>query len=350
MVTTEVAPGLWLFSPGGDSLLPENSFLLRLGQSAEDGFLLFDPTPDLDLQLVIETLKDHGSGLEKLLAVALTHDDFDVFETLPRLASSLPAHTLFLTSEEFFKMGSMAGIGRERVLFPERYLGGLRLEGASGALHFSSIPYCHAPSAFVSYAPWLGCVFTGELLGGLVLEASPDEPFADERSWRGIELYHERHIPSTQALKNAVQAVRRLQPKMACPLQGRLLRGSVLEATLDGLLRVSAGADLLASQTLDSGQESVYSQFLEEVLTLAERRVGRSREGLLAGSPSLKEVISAPEDWLKGSNASPGRLLETLLLVLTDGEDEAIASSLARELIARSDELGLRSLTGFLAG
>lgn len=352
MTTTELLPGLWLFSERGDSLMPENSYLLRLGSNPGDGFLLLDPSPELQLGQIEELLYNNGASLKQLKAVALTHDDFDVFRTLPNLAEALPSETVYVTSEEFLKMGAMAGIERERVRFPERHISGLLLPGASERIYFAPIPYCHAPSAFVIHAPWIACAFSGELLGGVLLQDESSPPYADPGAWRGIELYHQRHIPSTQALSYAISSVRSLNPlKLVCPIHGSLLEGGVLKSVLGKLSGLTAGADLLEIQSRQSELEPAWPQLLDEIEQIAEHHLQQTFEQTLAGAPSLQEVLKRPGDGdIESGFSTPGKLLETLLFVLTEDRPEEIAKAIRREAIQRSDQLGLEAVTPMLIG
>lgn len=107
-------------------------------------------------------------------------------------------------------------------------------------LQFISTPFAHAPGSFVTYDSHSKTLFTSDLFGGidnewkLIYEPSDsckncdafgENPEHTECFFSGLRQFHERNMPSTDALYYALDKIASLDIETICPQHGQIIVG-----------------------------------------------------------------------------------------------------------------------------
>ena len=113
-------------------------------------------------------------------------------------------------------------------------------------------------------------LFSGDLFGGLSFE---QELFATEEHWDGIRIFHQIYMPSQNAVRMAVDRIRKLKPAplIIAPQHGSIIKGELLGEFLDRMYDLPVGLDLLQPTIID---KEIYLQAINEILQSISEKTG----------------------------------------------------------------------------
>ena len=236
------------------------------------------------------------------------------------------------------------GIKKERVRFPEKYLKGLRIKNVGRKLYMIMSPYCHFTGAFMIFEPVSGCLFTGDLFGGVTLDDDMYSLYASEKNWQGIKFFHERYMPCNSALKYAVGKIRKLEGlKHICPQHGSIISGDLIPEFLDRMERLQVGADLLADREMDEATRGFWNQLGNRIMETADELLG---EDVLLRISRNSDLAAYGE--INGTKVNieklPSKFIEALVVMLCEGQSQFVANQIKVVAIMEAESLGL---TGF---
>ncbi len=189
------------------------------------------------------------------------------------------------------------------------------------------------------YDPSTRVLFTGDLFGGLT-EKGEKSLAAGEGDWKGIRAFHQIYMPSNAALRRAVDAIRRLDPKpeVLAPQHGSIAQGAVVDEWLDRVYHLPVGLDILDEN--DDSTLDGWNHVLARVIELSRALLGPAAEARLADDRSIEDTLSFEGRELRIT--SLGRFtMEKVLEALTRFESPSFANVLRMEAIAVADQLGL---------
>jgi len=94
---------------------------------------------------------------------------------------------------------------------------------------------------------------------------------ATDRSWPGVEMFHQVYMPSRRALALAIGAIRRLypQPVLIAPQHGALVAGDDVPRMLDRIEQLEVGLDLLEAPSEDGRFIAAANDLVREITELA---------------------------------------------------------------------------------
>jgi serine/threonine-protein kinase len=306
----ELAPDVYWVGRRHGGQLECNAFLRVFKRGGTEVSLLIDPGPPTDLSVVTQKTSAVLGSLRRLDFVFLSHPDPDVGAGAAPIQQRAPRARV-VCSEDTFRLAQFYGLDPARFLAVESFEGG-RCKLATGhELVFVPTPFCHFQGAVMVYDPESRVLFSGDLFGG----ARSKELGWSDKSWAGVEIFHQLTMPSRRALELAVERVRRLDPPptLIAPQHGALVTGDDVPRMLEQVSRMSVGLDLMEPSPLDERFLSAANDLVRELAELA----GKERAGvILESSPSdtsLSRVVLFDADQkVRGFRVSPRLALDTL--------------------------------------
>jgi len=179
--------------------------------------------------------------LEKIRHFLCSHQDPDVFSSLPLWMGLCPEATIHLS---WVWKTFVAHYGHEYV---DRFQP-LPDEGGRiylGRREFEFVPahYLHSSGNFHLYDPALKVLFTGDVGAALLPEGTTSlfvEDFGQHVSY--MEAFHRRWMPSERARDVWLERVRALEIDFLCPQHGSIFRGEDVGKFLDWFAGLSLGS------------------------------------------------------------------------------------------------------------
>jgi len=240
----EISDGIHWVGTGKKSVLSCNSFLRTFTGGSQDINLLIDPGPPIDLESIAAKITDVIGVNKRVNAVFLNHQDPDVVGNVGYFTTINPSCAV-MTTEDTWRLVNVYGLNAKHFRAVERF-SNMRVAFPSGhRLQFIPTPFCHFRGACMVYDLESRILFSGDLLGGIAAE----ELFATEENWSGIKAFHQLYMPSNEALKLAVERIRKLDPPpiMIAPQHGGIIQGELIEKFLKQLQNLEVGLDILLS-------------------------------------------------------------------------------------------------------
>ena len=305
----EVATDVYWVGRRHGQLLESNSYLRVWRSGATQVSLLIDPGPPQDLDVVSQKVGAVIGSIKRLDFVFLNHQDPDVASNAgPIQQGSL--RTRVVCSEDTFRLACFYGLDPRRFAAVESFPRG-RTELAPGhEVVFVPTPFCHFRGAVMLYDPASRVLFSGDLFGG----ARASDLVASDRSWPGVEMFHQIYMPSRRALALAVERIRRLDPPplLIAPQHGALIAGDEVGRTLDRLEHLEVGLDLLEAPFREEHLVAAGNELVREFAELAGEARAKELLAAFAEDTSFARVVVVMDGQISGFKVAPRLALESL--------------------------------------
>jgi eukaryotic-like serine/threonine-protein kinase len=241
----EIAPDVYWVGRREGVLLERNTYLRVYRGRGVQLNVLIDPGPPQDLESVAAKVGFVIGALSKVDVIFLNHQDPDVSMNAATIQAVNPRAHVWC-SEDTWRLAHFYGLKPQGYSAVEHFRD-LRTTMITGhPVIFVPTPYCHFRGAVMYYDPASRVLFSGDLFGGL---SATRDFVADEASWHGVEIFHQLYMPSREALRRAVAAVRRLDPPplIIAPQHGGIVCSDRIPTLLERTERLEVGVDLLAT-------------------------------------------------------------------------------------------------------
>jgi glyoxylase-like metal-dependent hydrolase (beta-lactamase superfamily II) len=255
----------WVSERNPKSLLQLNSFLRVFKQDTKSINLLVDPGALEYFPIVSRKVGDVISDISKVHMYSINHQDPDVGMNATFLAKMNPKSACLCTEDtwrlvQFYEIPKTSY--KNVYNFEERKV--TVSTGKDHVVEFVPTPYCHFVGAFALYDRKSRILFSGDLFGGLN-PANNLDLVATEEHWEGIKTFHQIYMPSSKAIRRAIDTIRSLPepPLMIAPQHGAVLVGEIMEQFLNRLYNLEVGVDLF-----DKKDESLLTPAYLEVMNL----------------------------------------------------------------------------------
>lgn len=260
----EIADGIhWLGYSSDNIGLHCNPYLIREGDEA----VLIDGGSRDDFSYVM--LKILRTGMKPSQITRLIYHHYD-----PDLCGSLPQLEAIINTKELRIISHMENnvfihyYSKKTPKLDYRVIGGAYTFQSGRMLEFYGTPFCHSPGSFMTYDTETKTLFSSDIFGSydanwllfLELVDSCDQcsgqricPQTGKKCpLYGIDQFHKRIMPSTQALSRALDVVERLDVARIAPQHGSILRDKKAIQTVVGFLRrvKHVGIDYLIAENL----------------------------------------------------------------------------------------------------
>ncbi|MGK5095052.1 MBL fold metallo-hydrolase [Deltaproteobacteria bacterium TL4] len=203
--------------------------------------LLLDPGGIEIFPQVLAELTKHIQ-IESIKAIAASHQDPDIVSSLAMWLDLSPEIKVYCpwTWTGFIAHFGM-GTELELIPIPDE---GLEIPIGQSKNSVYAIPahFCHSPGNFSFYDAKAGILFSGDIGAALLPNidaAMVVEDFNTHVSY--MKAFHERWMPSSEALKAWVKRVRKIKPTMICPQHGAVFQQDTIEPFLTWLESLNVG-------------------------------------------------------------------------------------------------------------
>ncbi len=244
----EIAKGIYWVGKRNQKELEVNVYLRVFEGNGHQINMLIDPGPTVDVDTISDKIeKILGPGF-KLHFAFVNHQDPDVAMNAVYFQRHFP-NMQIITTEDTWRLIRFFGLNPNRFIAVEKYKS-KRISLKTGhKLVFIPTPYCHFRGACAIYDETEEIVFSGDLFGGL--SKKPDL-FADASYWDGMKTFHQIYMPVNLALKNAVSAIRQVnpKPKMIVPQHGSIITGDLVDDFMDKIENLEVGLDISTNNML----------------------------------------------------------------------------------------------------
>jgi serine/threonine-protein kinase len=306
----ELAPDVYWVGRRHGGQLECNSFLRVFKRGGTEVSLLIDPGPPQDLAVVTQKVSAVIGSLRKLDFIFLNHQDPDVGANAAPIQQRSPRARV-VCSEDTFRLAHFFGLDPGRFLAVESFPDGHCKLATGHEILFVPTPFCHFRGAVMVYDPASRVLFSGDLFGG----ARARDLVSSEKTWPGVEMFHQIYMPSRRALELAVARVRRLDPAptLIAPQHGAFIAGDDVPRMLEQVGRLEVGLDLMEAPSGVERFLSAANDLVRELAELAGR--GRANDILasFAADTSFSRVVVLDGDHqVTGFRVTPRLALDTL--------------------------------------
>ncbi len=244
----EIAKDIYWVGNRTEKDFESNVFLRVFRGNGKQFNLLIDPGPRPDFNTISEKIEQVLGADYHLDLVYLNHQDPDVCSNTVYFQRHFPKLQI-ITSEDTWRLVRYYGLKEGQFIPTENFKTG-RIKTKTGhQLRFIPTPFAHFRGACALYDEERKVLFTGDLFGGLT--STPDL-YADEEYWAGMRIFHEIYMPTTLALKKAMEDFRKKAPntQIIAPQHGKLIPLELMEFFMTKLEKLPVGLDLKSDSRL----------------------------------------------------------------------------------------------------
>ena len=309
----------WVSEREKGSLLQTNTFLRRFKGNGKNINYLIDPGPLEFFSTISGKISSVISDVSNVNMYSINHQDPDVGMNATFLSRMNP-RSICLCSEDTWRLVRFFEIPKntyKNVYSFEAKQVSLATNKQEHILEFVPTPYCHFVGAFAVYDRNSGCLFTGDLFGGLNPPGNFDL-FATEDHWDGIKMFHEIYMPFNAPVRSAIDRIRRLtpRPKMIVPQHGAILVGGMIDKIFDRLYDLPMGMDLQEEEAPSEDIKS-YIDILNKLFHRFKEVAGPDESELLFDFSNknleLFQLVDMNMQAVHNIRSQPARALELFL-------------------------------------
>jgi glyoxylase-like metal-dependent hydrolase (beta-lactamase superfamily II) len=291
--------------------LESNVYLRIYRKGAQQVNMLIDPGAKRHLPTLKDNLNTLIGGMDKVNVAFINHQDPDVaFNT--DYFQKLNPKLFVLCSEDTWRLINFYDLD------PKQYKGvesfpNLQAKINTGQLvDFVPSRYCHFRGAMMLYDRETRVLFSGDFLGGLTYV---EGLYADERHWEGIRTFHQIYMPSRQAMKLAVENIRKLDPKpeLIAPQHGSMLRGKWIDYYLNRIEKLPVGLDLIAYEHLRENYVAMMNEAFLELSRLLGPEEFASTIKYLRNDGSFITLITFDQNGFADFQGDPNSMIESFI-------------------------------------
>lgn len=333
----ELAEGVYWLGMRSDSRLEINVYLRSFKGNQKATNMIIDPGPPVFFDALDERVKKAIGDPRKIQIAYINHQDPDVGTNAMYFQKRNPKMTVICT-EDTWRLTHFFGLKLSNFQPVDRFKNERGRLSTGHVIRFVPTPFCHFRGACMIYDEASRILFSGDLFGGLSFE---QQLFATADAWDGIRIFHQIYMPSQDAIRIAVDKIRRLKPAplMIAPQHGGIIQGSLIEEFLDKLYDLPVGLDLLRPTIID---KEIYLQAINEILDGIAQKAGRELvdatlekfESLDGSFPSLFKIQQGKIVDIKEDNVMAS--LKTLLEQLIKDQPVQIRE-LVKDVVLRSN-------------
>lgn len=283
----ELAPGVWWVG----IRLPNDSFQCH-AYFLENGdcSVLLDPGSPLTVRSTLDKVAQIAP-IESIAYLVCHHPDPDIAAGLPFLSEFLPRDDVQVVTEWRAKALLKHYGHRFDYYLVEEHNWRIDLVD-DRRLEFQLTPYLHFPGAMVSYDTRSRTLFSSDLFGGFVPDASILVSDDIDYIIDSARPFHQHYMPSRDLLTAGLSRVERRWPdiRLIAPQHGHVIPAPVVAAAFEGLKGIDCGVFTLADADID----------LQHLLRISEARTRFSEALLTIMDPSglvatLDSILDRPE-------------------------------------------------------
>lgn len=318
----EIAKGVfWVGYRNPKSIFQLNPYLRVFDNKIN---YLIDPGSPLDFSIISKKIGEVIGDISKIGLYSLNHQDPDVSMNAAFLKTLAP-NAFCMCTEDTWRLVVHYDLNPQRVLFVEKFKNWEVKLTTGHVLQIIPTPFCHFKGAFGVYDVESRVLFTGDLFGGLN-EPNVLDLYATEKSWDGIEAFHQLYMPTNKALKAAVIKIRSLYPKpeIIAPQHGAIIKGALIDDFLERMYYLQVGEDLIEEEDEATVYLDKYIEVAKAITAVAKDSIGGEKTiAKLTGNPNrdeLRDLVTFDVNGPKSVNKNGKRAIELMMMRLSEGE------------------------------
>lgn len=278
----EIQKDVYWVGSSEEALLRRNIYLRIFRINNRAAAMIIDPGPECDLGVLKKKTASILGDLSKVNLVFINHQDPDVVPNAKHIQKLNPK-ALTIMTEDTWRLVQFYGLKTENFRGVETFRDmKAKLRTGSGEqldylLQFIPTPFCHFRGSCMYYDVNTRILFSGDFLGGI----STSELYAEEVHWEGVKAFHQLYFPSRDALRHALEQIRRLdpQPLMIAPQHGGIIQGDMIALYIDRMEALMVGMDII------QGSGANLSMVIEAANEIAQMAAGE------IGAAGMKEIF-----------------------------------------------------------
>ena len=323
----------WVSHRNPQSLLQLNSYLRVFKGNGRTVNLLVDPGALEYFPVISGKVSKIAGDISKIQMYSVNHQDPDVGMNAVFISRINPK-SVCLATEDTWRLIQFYEIPKQS--FKDVYTFDNKITNIatdpSHSIEFVPTPYCHFVGAFALYDKKNRALFTGDLFGGL----SPANNFslvATEEHWEGMKIFHQIYMPSSKAIRNAIDNIRKLDPPplMLVPQHGSILAGEIMEQFMNRLYNLEVGTDLFNREEFDKVipqyivlMNTLYNKFVSAVGLETAISVFKFHEK----KQELFYLIDIDANGIKGIYSNPERGFTLLLEMISKCKNSMVVNEM----------------------
>ncbi len=211
--------------------------------------MIVDPGPPNLFNILVHRLKSVIGGPEKIHIAYVNHQDPDVAFNTMYLSKYNPKLKILCT-EDTWRLIRFLDLKSGGFLEIDKFKSKRGKLGTGHIIQFVPTPFCHFRGATMLYDEESRVLFSGDLLGGVTFS---EDLFATAANWNGIRTFHQIYMPSRDAIRLAIDQIRKLTPapKIIAPQHGAIIKGNMIEKFLKKLYDLPVGLDLMTNEEIN---------------------------------------------------------------------------------------------------
>lgn len=265
----KLADGVYWLGMRSDSRLEINTYLRMFAGNQKTTNLIVDPGPFVFFDAINERVKSVLGDPRKVGIAFINHQDPDVGANALYFQKNNPKLTV-ISTEDTWRLTHFFGLKLSNFQPVDKFKNYKGKLSTGHIIQFVPTPFCHFRGACMLYDETSRILFSGDLFGGLSFS---QQLFATPENWEGMRIFHQIYMPSKDAIRMAIDKIRKLQPapKMIAPQHGAIIQGELINDFLNKMYDLPVGLDLLRPTMID---KEIYLQAVNEILDNISRDAG----------------------------------------------------------------------------
>ena len=257
----EISKGVYWLGVRRNRQLEVNVYLRIFKNGDKTINLIIDPGPPVIFDLLVDRIKKIIGGLEKIQLAFINHQDPDVSLNIMYLNKFNPKLKVLCT-EDTWRLIHFYGLESKNFQAIDKFKS-LRGRLSTGhVVRFVPTPFCHFRGAAMLYDEESRILFSGDFLGGIIFS---DDLFATPDNWSGIKTFHQIYMPTQDAIRLAVENIRKLNPppRIIAPQHGAIIKSDLIDEFLQKMYNLPVGLDLIGTGEVE---KDYYIEAINEIL------------------------------------------------------------------------------------
>jgi len=332
----------WVGRRNKKSMLQLNVYLRKFQKDKKVINFLIDPGSPVDFPIVSKKISRIIGDMSNIHLYSLSHQDPDVCMAAVFIHNA-NKRAICMTTEENWRLISHYEINPRSVKIINNFRDWRVTLSTAHKVIFIPSPFCHAKGAFMTYDLQTRILFTGDLFGGISEAGRIRSLFAEEQDWDGIRAFHQIYMPSNNALRYAVDQIKKLDPPplMIAPQHGNILHGEIMEQFLNRVYNLDVGSDLLESEGSDEKLKD-FEEAANELLELSGAYIPREQiEHRMRENPQILPLCDFKNCSVTKIFSKPQLVFEQIAMSLIKDESARVINIIKTHALKIAQSKGL---------
>ena len=309
--------GLYWLGVALDKRLEINTYLRVFEGNGKKINMIIDPGPPSVFDTIRDNLTSLDIDLQKIHFVYLNHQDPDVSTNTMYFQKYNPNIKVVCT-EDTWRLVNFLGLDISNFQDIDKFRSRRGKLSSGHRIQFIPTPFCHFRGSAMLYDETSRILFTGDMFGGIT--HSPGM-FATSVNWHGMRIFHQLYMPNQDALRSALDSIRKLDPKpqVLAPQHGALIKGELIEEFIGKLYDLPVGWNLI--ETLEKNRD-FYVAAVNDILNTIKNRLGQEVVTMafskIQSDGSFPDIFELKNNEVVNIKLDPSKSMKMLVETLND--------------------------------